>query len=126
MQKGGRDMSDEGREQQPDDVFGELPIETRMALENPHRRQILRALSGGDKTTSPIDLRDSGHVTCGVPCISYHLDALEGFGLVRREGSEPAGGSIRHYFSSLVTSNSLVQAVLKATEKSDGIAPAAS
>ena len=119
-------MSDKRRAQQPDDLFGELPIETRMALEHPHRRQILRALGGADEKTSPSELDQSGRVSCGAPCISYHLKTLEGFGLVRRAGTEPVRGSLKHYFSSLVTTNNLVQAVLKATEKSDGTAPAAS
>lgn len=109
----------EKRERLPDHLLGKLPIEMRKALEHPCRRQILRALGSGGQKKSPSELTQSGSVSFGTPCTSYHCRTLEGYGLVRRAGTEPVRGSLKHYFTSLVADNDLVLTALKATEKSD-------
>ena len=87
------------------------------ALNHRTRRQILRRLAGRGACLSPAEVsRDTGKHLSGV---SYHFRVLAKHGAVEEVDSEPARGSLEHFFVSLVARNTQVKAILAATKAAD-------
>jgi hypothetical protein len=103
----------------PEHLAAKLPAELRDALQHPFRRRILRAFREDAQRLNPVELATSGQVPCSAACVNYHMLTLSTSGLVKEERSEPAGGSLKRYFSSSVGDRKLVFTVLQDTEESD-------
>ncbi len=103
----------------PGHLAKKLPPNLCDALEHPLRRRILRTLHTNAQRLSLSDLAAAGPAPCSLSRVGYHVRVLNGSGLVKEAGSEPAGGSTKRYFSSSVGDKQAVLAVLEDTEELD-------
>lgn len=92
------------------------------ALNHPLRRDILRALAGADQPRSAAELVAALPAT-NVTLLNYHAAVLERCDLVRIVEGDVAGEGPGHRYTSNVTEDVQIVAILSATEAADRIAP---
>lgn len=118
-------------EQQPQEIpaklVNQLEEEIRRVLGHPCRRQILRTLAAEGKKMSTVQLESFTGASCSLSRTAYHARLLEEADLIAQVDSAAAEGTLTLFYSSLISDNRLLLAVLQATEASDQehLAPAA-
>ncbi len=89
------------------------------ALNHPLRREIVRALNRSDRPRSAAELGETGLRNASVTLLNYHAAVLEGCDLVRVEDNGGTGEGVGRRYSSNVTEDVQVIAILGATEAFD-------
>ncbi len=107
------------RDDLPIKLVAELPPKAQDALNSPLRRQILRTLNECREPRTPGEIAATTTPGATVSVISYHAQVLEGGGCVAVAGIRPVRGGLARLYTSRVTGNEQVAAVLRATRRHD-------
>jgi len=71
-----------------------------VALRHPLRRRILRELATGEDPLSPRELADTLHAP--LTNVAYHVRVLADCAAVVLVRTQPAGGSVQHFYSTAI------------------------
>jgi predicted transcriptional regulator len=102
----------------PAHLASQVPPELQKPLRHAYRRQILRALRDEAETLSAFELAGNEMVPCPVSCASYHLQVLQGSGLVATARAAN-GDTARQHFAATPEQDNVVLEVLRETAPSD-------
>lgn len=87
------------------------------ALKHKFRRQMLRRLHQSEEPMSPAQL--SLLLDVQVTNLSYHMDVLRNYCVVKLVDEQPVRGAIEHFYESKVADSPIVQAILEETRAED-------